>query len=156
MAAFRRVEDARAGATAVGILVPPGVRTFVIVRPRGVKWDLLPTLADAESPSFCHFERDEAAGVARKVLRSLQSLAEANERLQAGVRQVSNGLHVWMRLLGFDWLLCPRTPGAAYQPLLFAESEIAQDALSAVLPFLQPAQDGEQEYYFNTQNFARG
>src|SRR5687767_659835 len=136
MAAFRRVEDARAGAKAVGILVPPGVRTFVIVRPRGVKWDLLPTIADAETPSFCHFEREEAAGIARNVLRSLQNLAETKESLRAGVRQVTSGFHAWLRLLSFDWLLCPRNPGAAYQPLVFSEALAAHGALANVLPFL--------------------
>src|SRR5207302_3778230 len=43
MCPLRRVEDAHAGPHAVGILVPPGRRTVVIVRPRALIWDLLLT-----------------------------------------------------------------------------------------------------------------
>ena len=42
MPAFRRVEPHQAGARALGILVPPGPKTVVILRPRGLDWDLLP------------------------------------------------------------------------------------------------------------------
>ena len=41
MCPLRRVEDHRAGPSALGILVPPGRRTFLILRPRALSWDLL-------------------------------------------------------------------------------------------------------------------
>lgn len=148
MPAFRRVEDARAGSTAIGILVPPGQRTFVILRPRALNWDLLPALANQ---SFCNFDRDQAAGLARQVQREL----EAATQLEAGVRPTAGGFHAWVGVSGFTWVVCPRVPGAAYKPVVFAQRETAQEAIQRLLPFLHPAEGVEQEYYFNTQNFAR-
>ena len=77
MPAFRRVDAQRAGPTALGILVPPGGKTLVILRPRGLEWDLLPARwgEDARvAPVFCQFERDEAALVARRLHQCLEGL----------------------------------------------------------------------------------
>lgn len=149
MPAFRRVEDVRAGATAIGILVPPGLRTFVILRPRALSWDLLPITTESEE-GFCQFERDEAASLARQVQRGLQ-----DERLHAGFKAISCGFQVWLRVCGFTWIVCPRVPGSPYQPLVFADREHAQEAVNKLLAFFHPPKDAEQEYYFNTQNFVR-
>ena len=42
MAPFRHVEGNQAGPNALGILLPPGRRTLVVVRPRSLAWDLIP------------------------------------------------------------------------------------------------------------------
>jgi hypothetical protein len=58
MPAFCRVDAQRAGPAALGILVPPGDKTLVVLRPRGLEWDLLPALwmGDAiAAPVFCQF-----------------------------------------------------------------------------------------------------
>ena len=51
MSVFRRVDDDRAGPAAMGILVPPGRRTFLILRPRALAWDLI-LLRRAEGSTF--------------------------------------------------------------------------------------------------------
>ena len=69
MPAFRRVEGSQAGPSALGILVPPGARTLVILRPRALEWDLLP-LQDRDE-GFCEFDRETAAGIARGIQQAL-------------------------------------------------------------------------------------
>ena len=64
MCALRRVEGDRAGPDALGILVPPARRTFVILRPRALPWDLL-LLRDPEAEAFRELGRDEAHAAAR-------------------------------------------------------------------------------------------
>ena len=66
MSAFRRVEAQHAGGNALGILVPPGARTVVILRARSLGWDLLPAAWNgnpASAPVFSVFGRDEAGGL---------------------------------------------------------------------------------------------
>ena len=61
MSHFRRVDDERAGSAALGILVPPSRRTFVILRPRSLEWDLPLIRADG---AFHDMSREEASVVA--------------------------------------------------------------------------------------------
>jgi hypothetical protein len=159
MAPFRRVEDCRAGASALGILVPPGRRTVVILRPRAVPWDLLalrPADGHGALTAFCDFERDEAAGVARRVQQALAHAAGAGgcpvEMLSS---PGSAGYRVCLRAAGFTWLACPRAPGQPYRPVDFSTPDEARDAAARLARFLCPAADADQEYYFNTQNFSR-
>ena len=66
MPAFRRVDARQAGADALGILVPQGTRTVVILRPRSLAWDLLPLkpgMEKARPAVFCDWDRDESAAV---------------------------------------------------------------------------------------------
>src|SRR5947209_20579622 len=110
MAPFRRVEDCRASASALGILVPPGHRTVVILRRRAVGWDLLALLpgqgADAH-PAFCEFGRDEAAGVARRVQQALAQAAQAGANpVEAVGGPGPGGYRVCVRAGGFTWLAC--------------------------------------------------
>jgi hypothetical protein len=156
MAAFRRVEDHRAGPDALGILVPPGRRTVVILRPRAVAWDFLALKPGSEVPgSFCDFERDEAAGVARQVQRDLA------RRVCEGVNPVEvagpadDGYRLCVRAGGLAWLACLRQPGKAYRPAGFATMEEARAAADRLARFMFPAADADQEFYFNTQNFSR-
>ncbi len=158
MAAFRRVEDQRAGPSALGILVPPGMRTIVILRPRAVAWDFLALKPGAEVEahgSFCDFERDEAAGVARQVQRDLarQACEGVNPVEVAG--PADHGYRLCVRAGGLAWLACLRQPGKPYQPADFPTMEEAREAAIRLARFVFPAADADQEFYFNTQNFSR-
>jgi hypothetical protein len=155
VAAFRRVEDSRAGPTALGILVPPGRRTLVILRPRALGWDLV-ALRAAPGEAFQDFDRDEAAGVARRLQHALEQAvaAEANP-LEVIARAAGEGFQVRLRGGEFAWVVCDRRPGQPYQPVLFRDESAAQEAVRRLAEVLWPRRDADQEYYFNTQNFSR-
>ena len=157
MPPFRRVEDRRAGPTALGILVPPGLRTFVILRPRALEWDLLPLRPNdggGAAAGFCEFGRDEAAGVARRVQCALEQAANAGPNpVQAVARPDSAGYWVVARAGEFCWVACRRVPGQPYRASLFATLEGARDAAARLALVLCPEADASQEYYFNTQHF---
>src|SRR5262245_37921965 len=145
MAAFRRVDARQAGPTALGILVPPGLSTLVIARPRGLEWDLLPARWQgdpAQPPVFCQFGRDEAAGVARRFHDALAAAAQARispvETIGAPAGQE---FQVWVRAGEFVWIVCRRAPGQAYVPMLFASRTDAESAGRRLEPFFHPAPD---------------
>jgi hypothetical protein len=152
---FRRVDAHLAGPRALGILIPPGERTLVILRPRALAWDLLPARWDGDPrhpPAFCTFARDEAAAVAKRLATALeQAVAAAANPLQT----LGDGhrFQVWLRTDEFVWLVCRRAPGQAYQPALFASQAEATAEAETLTPVLFPAPDATQDYYFNTQRF---
>lgn len=152
---LRRVEARTANAAAVGILVPPGPRTFVVIRPRGMMWDLLPVRWDGDPsapPSFASFGRDEAANVARRIAKSLEDRDLARQSpLETLGHEPS--FQVWLRDGDLNWLLCERVPGQPYRPMVFATLAAAQSAANIVMPFVHPGPERVQDYYFNTQNF---
>ena len=158
MPAFRRVDAQRAGPSALGILVPPGRKTVVILRPRGLEWDLLPARWAGDAalpPEFCDFGRDEAAGVARRFQQALEAtLRVGTNPVETIGDPAGHDFQVWVRAGDYVWILCRRTPGQPYLPLIFASHEEAQSAGRRIEPFFHPGAD--QEYYFNTQNFSRG
>jgi hypothetical protein len=153
---FRRIEPRQAGPAALGILVPPGLRTLVILRPRGLPWDLLPARWDgARAPVFCTFSRDEAAGVARRLHKALEeAVALGVCPLQTIADPQGATYQVWMRTDEFVWIVCQRAPGKSYQPALFTDRDEASRHAEQLAPIFWPAADVEQEYYFNTQHFA--
>jgi hypothetical protein len=156
MPPFRRVEDRRAGPTALGILVPPGLRTLVILRPRALEWDLLPLRpGEGEAAAdFCAFGRDEAAGVARRVQRALEQAAQgAADPVLAAARASGDGYWVVVRAGEWSWAACRRLPGQPYRVNVFASLECAREAAGRLARFLCPQADAAQEYYFNTQHF---
>lgn len=157
MPPFRRVESRHAGPTALGILVPQGTRTLVILRPRGLPWDLLPARWDGGEtpPAFCTFGRDEAAGVARRVQQALEVsvLAGINPVQTIGDAR-DESYQVWVRTDEFVWIVCHRAPGQAYRPALFADRDEVRRFAEQLTPIVWPAADAAQEYYFNTQHFA--
>jgi hypothetical protein len=152
---FTRVDAKHAGPTALGILVPPGVKTLVIVRPRALTWDLLPARWDGDrthAPEFCVFTRDEAAGVARRLVTALEAA------VVSGVCPVQtfgahDALQIWLRKDEFVWIVSERVSGQAYQPLVLASADEATREAERLIPFVWPAPDSSQKYYFNTQNF---
>jgi hypothetical protein len=155
---FCRVEPERAGPGALGILVPPGPKALVILRPRALAWDLLPARWEgdpAAPPVFCTFERDEAAHVARRLLHLLEGHLE---RAISPVHTVGDSqccrFQMWVRTEELVWIACRRTPGKAYQPVLFDTQEEARSAAELVEAVVWPSPGVEQEYYINTQKFS--
>jgi hypothetical protein len=137
----------------MGILVPPGAQTVVVMRPRHLPWDLLPVAWDgAVAPTFPLFTRDEAAHVARRLYEHLRHNAES------GCNPVETlgderGFQVWVRTPEYFWMICRRELGKAYRPVLFPTREDALHAAEQLVPVVFPDADANQECYFNTQNF---
>ena len=151
-----RVEMKHAGPNAIGILVPQGAKTLVIVRPRALEWDLLPARWDgvaSHPPQFCLFARDEAAGVARRLVQALEAaVAQGVNPLESFGDAQHSRLQLWLRTDEFVWIVCKRVQGQAYVPLIFASSEEASQAADTLAAFVWPVAGSNQEYYFNTQH----
>jgi hypothetical protein len=153
---LERVDVRHAGADALGILVPPGARTVVIVRPRTIEWDLLPvqwTGDPALAPTFCTFGRDEAAAVARRLGRFLEE-CDGQGRHVVETLGKADAYQIWLRAEELFWLVCARSLGGAYRPVLFADLETARTAAARLDSLLHPGPERRQQYYFNTQNFS--
>jgi hypothetical protein len=146
MGTFRKVEAEQAGAEALGILIPPARRTFVILRPRSLPWDLL--LCRGEEPAFREMGHDEASAAAQALYRALRdgATAEAVERPGG----------CWLRVKAgpFELYACERRPGQPYGVLTCAANE-AEAAASSLRRVVCPAEGAEQELYFNVRFFER-
>lgn len=156
MSGLRRVFADRAGPTAVGILVPPGLRTVVVVRPRGLAWDLLPVEDRGDVIRFRDFDRTEAEAVAEAIARVLEDWAGGRPGQAEPVPAPgSPGCCIRARLGGVLLIACPREPGRHYRPMVFANHDEAEKAATALASALCPPPGRTQEVYFNTRNFAR-
>jgi hypothetical protein len=159
MPAFRRVDAQRAGSRALGILVPPGPNTVVILRPRSLDWDLLPARWEGEpsaAPVFSQFSREEAPQVARRLQLALeQAVAGATNPVETFGNPLTRQFQVWVHTREFVWIVCRRLPGQPYEPVVFQARDEAESAARHLQPFFFPAPDADQQYYFNTQNFTR-
>jgi hypothetical protein len=151
-----RVEPYLAGPKALGVLIPQGARTLVIMRPRALPWDLLPATWDGDrdkSPRFCSFTREEAAGIARRLMQTLESAASRDANLiESFGNAEQHSCGIWLRTDEFLWIVCRRATGEAYQPMMFATLEEAARIGDELADVLCPTGDAVQEYYFNTQN----
>ncbi len=155
---FSRVDPQHAGPRALGILVPQGMKTLVIVRPRALEWDLLPARWDGESnhpPQFCVFTRDEAASVARRLVKLLEAAVERGVNpLESFGDAQRERWQIWLRTEEFVWIVCKRAQGQTYQPTIFASQEEMTREAETLAAFIWPAADVKQEYYFNTQKLS--
>lgn len=151
MCPLRRVDDEQAGPAAVGLLVPPSRRTFVILRPRALEWDLL-LVRGPDSEAFLEMSLDEAHAAAQMLFRALREwggggaghidVVEPEWQLRASVGS-------------FCLLACRREPGQPYRPQTFADAAAAQAAAAELARILCPPPEIEQEIYFNTRHFSR-
>ena len=141
MGVFQRVEAEQAGPAALGILIPPAQRTFVILRPRAMAFDLL-LCRSAADPSFHALSHAEASTSAQSLYRGLRE----------GLARVEAGGYLRAHVGQQTFVACARVEGLPYTPLALDPEEA--DVLAARLAgFLSPA--GEQEVYFNTRFFER-
>jgi hypothetical protein len=154
MCPLRHVEGHRAGPSALGILVPPARRTFLIVRPRTLSWDLLLLRRNSMS-TFQDLSREEAGRAAHELFQALRRWCEG---ASGHVEEVAcpDGQGFWVRVsVGpFALLACARQPGEPYQPLAFADAETALSAAEQVRRILKPPATIDQEVYLNTLHFA--
>ncbi len=159
MSAFRRVDGEQAGPTAVGILVPPGRRTMIIVRPRSLSWDLLPArplTARQPRAAFLELPREEAGVLAQKLALALEAgHSNGTDPVEAFPLPDAAGYWLQVAVGPLSLLVCLRAPGQPYRPQLFVTVEDARTAVEQLTGILFPAAGVEQELYFNTRNFAR-
>jgi hypothetical protein len=154
MCALRRVADKQAGPAALGLLVPPGRRTFLIVRPRSLTWDLL-LVRSPNVLNFLDMTPAEATSASRDFYCALLDWTVGGPgRLDA--LDAHPGPGYWLRACvgGFTLVVCPRRPGQPYQPLLFHDDASAHTAAHQLVAVLCPPAHVVQEVYFNTQHFS--
>lgn len=152
---FRRVEAEQAGPEALGILIPPGKRTLIVLRPRALDWDLLPMgpLGEGEAvPLFWEVGREQAQTLAVKLFEALEAWADGgNGRVDAIA--IGDGYQVRAAVGPFVLIVCPRVPGQRYQPLFFDTVSEAQNAVDALAPYLCPPAETERQAYLNSKGF---
>ncbi|HEV3262786.1 MAG TPA: hypothetical protein VG013_38475 [Gemmataceae bacterium] len=158
MPVFREVEGERAGPEALGILVPPGRRTLVIVRPRALDCDLIPVDASGNGHDTKLWEvgRHQAAELVRHLHHALEEDASRRAgRVEAMASPSGEGYRVLAAIGPFTLIACHRRPGQPYQPLVLATVEEARQRAERIAAVLCPTVPGGQELYFNTRQFAR-
>src|SRR6516162_9044580 len=118
MTARRRVFGKQASPTAIGILVPPGLRTVVVVRPRSLPWDLLLVEADETIIRFREFGRAEAEEAAEALGQALDEWsAHGAGRIEAVPAPGSPGYCVCVEMVRYRLVACPRFLGRSYRPM---------------------------------------
>ena len=149
---LRRVEGDRAGPDALGILLPPGERTVLIVRPRALCWDLL-LVRGLAGTAFRELGRHEAAGVAQAFFVALEEWNRGGPGHVAAVAaSEGDGFLVWADVGDFALVACERLPGQPYRPAVLHAAD-APRAVDLITAALHPAA-GQREVYFNTRHFA--
>jgi hypothetical protein len=151
MTRFRCVEAAAAGPAALGILVPPGRRSLVLLRPRGLDYDLLPVRPGGAEPAFHEVLYDMASSLSLDLYRAL----EAGGRVEVVALTDGSGYRVAAEVGSVTFLACPREPGRAYRPAQFAAREDADALADRLAAVLCPPPGTGHEVYFNTRNFSR-
>lgn len=150
---LRHVSGEQAGPAAVGILLPPGARTVLIVRPRALSWDLL-LVQGLAGTTFRELAAEEAAAVAHEFYRALEAWNCDGPGQVAAVAADGGGYLVWADVGDFALVVCERLPGQPYRPAVFTAEE-ARQAAALVGAVLRPTPPAQQEVYFNTRYFAR-
>lgn len=141
MPAFRRVEAAHASPAALGILVPPGRRTFVILRPRALPWDLL-LCRGGDDLAFRDLAHDEARAAAMGLYHALCDAPPRGEAVPSDM-----GMSLRITVGPFTLTACPRRPGQPYAALVCPPADAVH-----VLAQLAAALAGG-EVYFNVRHF---
>ena len=155
MSSLRRVEGEAAGPSALGVLLPPGRQTYLILRPRGLTWDML-LLRSGDSTTFRDLTRAEGERAARTVYAALEAWQGGGPGGVEAVRCGGLDGFVVRALVGsLPFLVCPREPGKPYRPEVFADSAAADVAALRLADALRPPAGGELEVYFNVRPFER-
>jgi len=153
MSAFRCVEGCEAGPAALGVLAPPGRRTFLILRPRALAWDLLLARGDA---TFREIESHETEAIVQSLARALEEwIGGGPGRVEVTPAATGPGYGVRANVGAFSLIACPRVPGQPYQPVVFSSAEEAHTAAANIGTALCPPAGAQQELYFNTRHFTR-
>jgi hypothetical protein len=159
MSGFLRVIPSQAGPAALGILLPPGRRTMVLLRPRSLDWDLVPLRPDeTEGPQtpFWEIDRDQGASLVSELHRGLEEWAGGGlGRIEPMPAPGGKGYQVRVGVGQFVLVACERVPGEPYRPALFATVTKALAAAERITSVLCPRPDANQEIYFNTDQFTK-
>lgn len=152
MCPLRRVEGRRAGPTALGILAPPGRRTFLILRPRSLSWDLLLSHPEMNG-TFRDLYSEEATRLSGELYHALAGWSAGASGHLEEVARPDGGF--WLRVCvgPFALLVCGREPGQPYRPLTFPDADAALAAAGRLRRILCPPGGIEQEVYLNTRYF---
>jgi hypothetical protein len=148
MCPLRRVEDHLAGPSALGLLLPPGRQTYLILRPRSLSCDLL-LLQTPGSAALLPLDSIAAPGIAQKVYRYL----EQGRPVTTMAHPEGPGFRLQVQIGPFVLVACSRQPGQPYQPRVFPDPESAQAFGQCLAAILCPPADVEQEIYFNVRHF---
>jgi hypothetical protein len=148
MCPLRRVED-RASPSALGILVPPGPRSFLILRPRALPWDLV--LMRDDGVTFHEMSRPEAQATARCVCAALEDGLDAGVDPFEAAHLPDGGCWLRVAVRSYRFVVCRRAPGQPYRATVFTAGE-ADTAAAALQPVLFPG-DAVQDVYFNEHHF---
>jgi hypothetical protein len=153
---LRRVFGNRAGPDAIGLLIPPGSRTVVVVRPRSLPWDFLCIQPDNGEIRFREFAREEAEAVAESLGEALElEKGSDHKRIEVAPAPGSPGRCLHIALGRFHLIACPRLPGQPYRPMVWATADEAEQAATNLRSSLSPDPVETREIYFNTRNFSR-
>lgn len=157
MSPFHQIEASQASRSALGILMPRGPRTLVILRPRSLDWDLVPVRPDGEPDHrtlFWEVNRDEGASLVSELHRSLEEWANGGlGRVEPVPAPGGVGYHVRVGVGRFVLVTCGRVPGVPYKATVFDSVNKALAAAESIAAVLCPATDTPQEIYFNIDNF---
>ena len=159
MPRFRNVNAGRAGPRAVGILVPPGSRTLVVVRPRALPVDLVMVRmrpGNGHGSGFMEATRQEAGIEAQKLGQSLLNWAEGGPgRLEVVPAADGPGYWLYLQVETFSLVACSRISGQPYRPMSYATQEEAERIAEELRTILCPQPEANQELYTNLSQFGR-
>src|SRR5262249_28337071 len=149
----RRVFGSRAGPAAIGLLIPPGQRTVVILRPRSLPWDLLCNQPDEQVIRFREFAREEAEAVAESLGSAFEQPSPGkHHRIEPPPARGAPGKCVRVALARYSLIVCPRLPGQSYRPMVWGTEEEALEAAAAIREWLVPNPGETRELYFNSRH----
>ncbi|GIW81123.1 MAG: hypothetical protein KatS3mg105_2930 [Gemmatales bacterium] len=153
MTPIRQVEGSKASERALGILIPPGQRTIVLLRPRALEYDLLPVNQDnSHGTFFWEIPQGRASAIADEMVQAL------TEHLQ-DVRIVpiadGDGYQLRMSLGHFVFVVCPRIAGQPYRPLALPTVAEAEKVSNRIRDALVPPSGADLEWYLNSRHFSR-
>src|SRR5262249_57327820 len=144
----------------LGILLPPGPRTVLILRPRPVPWDLLLVRGGASGEAgtpFLHLEPEEGHAMAEGLLRALERWAGGGPgKVDAAYAPDGAGYWVQAEVGAFPLVACERRPGQPYRPAVFDTPAQAEAAAATIAGALRPRNGAGLEVYLNTRHFSRG
>ena len=111
MPPFRTVHGGRAGPRAVGVLVPPGSRTLIVLRPRALDVDLVLLRPDADEGTgsgFMEMTRQQAGVDAQKLAQALVNWANGGSGCVEVVPADEDRFWVRVDVETFALLACAR------------------------------------------------
>lgn len=155
MSPLQRTAAHLAGPRALGILIPPGSQTVLILRPRSLPWDLV-LLKSCGSTTFRTLNQSEGHQVAEALYEALVKWSDgSNGHIGAIPLSEGEGLQIWMDVEDFSLIVCARNPGQPYQPLILTDSQQAEEAIGQLQAVLCPGANQKQEIYLNTRHFSQ-